>query len=239
MDEMRESHEGGESKNSVAGGESFTGASDAEYQGELQDSIVIHRKRQSPLLGVENSPVGRQTVESDEQWQNLIAAAKTVASASPVELSGVTENSKESVNLIKIRVNGKWEPVNERELEVLMRVVALVASQVVEAEQIRRVANKVLSETSIQETLQQLESRISELEVVANQVTDKITFADASDHSTLQWLVLGGAILLAVGAGAMIPLVAGTMTAEAILTNELAIAAAVFAAATLLKDLDR
>ena len=76
-------------------------------------------------------------------------------------------------------------------------------------------------------------------EVVANQVTDKITFADASDHSTLQWLVLGGAILLAVGAGAMIPLVAGTMTAEAILTNELAIAAAVFAAATLLKDLDR
>ena len=107
--------------------------------------------------------MGRQTVESDEQWQNLIAAAKTVASASPVELSGVTENSKERVNLIKIRVNGKWEPVNERELEVLMRVVALVASQVVEAEQIRRVANKVLSETSIQETLQQLESRISEL----------------------------------------------------------------------------
>jgi hypothetical protein len=239
MDEMRESHDLDENQKSVAPKDSITGASHAIDSGEFQDSIVIHVKEQQPLPGMGSSEVGQQTVKLGEQLQNLIAAAKTAISATSIELPGVTENGKERVNLINGRLHGEWESVNERELELLMRTVVFVASQVVGAEQITHVTNKVLSETSIQKTLQQLETRISELEAVANQVTDKIASVDAPDHSTLRWLVLGGAILLAVGAGAIIPLVAGAVTAEVILTNEVAIAAVVFAAATLLKDIDR
>jgi hypothetical protein len=174
----------------------------------------------------------------DQKVQDLVAVAtKATLRAASIDLPQAVEKGKETVSMISEHVSSKkWLPATERELEVFTRGIVLGVLQTVEAEQITHVVNKVLAETSIQENLSRIADKVAKLDEAVEKVTDKITSADDPNRSALRWLVLGGAIFLAVGAGAFIPLLAGAATAEVILTNEVAITAVVLAAATLIKE---
>ena len=171
-----------------------------------------------------------------QELQNVAAITKAVRLNGQVEFPDVVRLGKETVSMMSDRArSAPWLPVDARELELFTRSVVL-AAQVIGTEQITRAVNEVLSDPSIRKTLHQIANNAPQMDEVVDQATSKITPTDDPNRGTLRRLVLGSAILIAAGAGVIVPLVAGVAMAEVILTNEVAIAAVAIGAAALIKQ---
>jgi hypothetical protein len=94
-------------------------------------------------------------------------------------------------------------------------------------------ADEILSDRSSAETLRRAADHVRPLIDMADRVAETIEPTDPTRRVALRWWILAGAILLAAGVAA-VPLI-GSVTAEIVLTNELAFAAVAAALAALLK----
>lgn len=186
------------------------------------------------LIGARSPDV---ELELGQKLEQLVSAIrKTALLEATIELSKVAEKSQEKISEIGEKTRqGTWRDIGPRELELFARAVVLGVSQIPETESIKHVVEEALEDASFRKTLGQLADRVSELNQVVEQVTDKMASADDPNQNMFRWVVLGCAVLLAVGAGAIVPLMAASATAEVILTNEVAIFAVAIAAATLIK----
>lgn len=168
------------------------------------------------------------------------ALEKAILVEAKIDETQVTRQGKETIAQIsKLDKLGTWLPADARELEAFTRGVVLASVTIVGQQGVGRAADELLNDPASRNALRQITASAlgrAELAKVAEEVTDKITSANDPNRSTLFWMVLGAAALLAIGAGVIVPLLAGSAIAEVVLTNEVAIAAMAFGAAALMRS---
>jgi hypothetical protein len=128
--------------------------------------------------------------------------------------------------------SGMWKPVAPPELEDFTNKI-LSAIEAVGIETVTHTADEILNDRPSAETLRRAADHVRPLIDMVNRIAETIEPTDPTRRVALRWWILAGAILLAAGVAA-IPLI-GSVAAEIVLTNELALAAAAAALAALLK----
>jgi hypothetical protein len=134
----------------------------------------------------------------------------------------------------KIVLSVEWHPPDAQQLESFVRRVVIGSIREAGSEPVARAAIEVGIDPASQEILSKLTEMTPQLINVADRVAEKIDPSNTAIRSVLRRLVLAGALLLAVGFGALIPIFAPA-AAENVLANEVAIAAIVFGTAARIK----
>jgi hypothetical protein len=91
-----------------------------------------------------------------------------------------------------------------------------------------RADEKIMRGRSSAKAMRMLTENLGPLDDVASEVAAKLEPRDRTRRRLLRWWILAGAILLAVGLAAVVPLI-GAPLAETVLTNELTAVAALAA----------
>ena len=150
-----------------------------------------------------------------------------------VELGIVVEvGTTKLAHVGEVVQSGLWQPVGQRELEDFTNKV-LTAIEAVGIETVSHAADEILRDRSRTDTLRKAAQQVGPLSDMADRAAEKLEPTDPTRRRALRWWILAGAILLAAGVAAVA--LVGSVTAEIVLTNELALAAVAAALAALLK----
>jgi hypothetical protein len=211
---------------------SILAAWETRYPGVPIANLLEMLKEHSPNKELRTEPSLHEILIRALERASLVEAK--------IDEAQITRQGKEAITQISELVqSGTWLPADARELEAFTRGVVLASVTIVGQQEIGRVAAEFLHDPSSRDALHQIAASAlgrAELAKVAEEVTDKITSAGDPNRSTLFWIVLGAAALLAIGAGVIVPILAGSAIAEVVLTNEVAIAAMAFGAAALMRS---
>jgi len=150
-----------------------------------------------------------------------------------VELGKVVEvGATELAHVGEVAQSEQWQTVGPRELEDFTNKV-LSAIEAAGIETVTHAVHEILRDHPFSaETLRRVAEQAGPLRDIADSVAETIEPTDSTRRHALGLWILGGAILLAAGVAAVALI--GSV-AEMVLTNELALAAAVGALAALLR----
>jgi hypothetical protein len=176
----------------------------------------------------------RQIRPSSDEVRTILTAITAVAPATQVvpsarvELNVVVELGKKRLVQVSEQVSlGQLGPVAAPELQDFMERL-LDTVEKVGTETTVRAAEKIMRGRSSAKAMRMLTENLGPLDDVARKVAAKLEPTDSTRRRILRWWILAGAILLAVGLAAVVPLI-GAPLAETVLTNELTAVAALAA----------
>jgi hypothetical protein len=194
---------------------------------KLPGKRVISQRDTRKAVKALRSQVTPPTRDEIQTFLEAITAVVPVTPAEPsirVELGIVVEQGKKSLVEVGDCVHsGRLGTVSVQQLEDFVDTL-FRALEKAGAETAARAAGQILRDRSSVETMRMLAEDLRPLVDVASQVAAKMEPTDRARRSALRWWILAGALLLAAILSGFVPLL-GVPAAEAMMTNELALAA--------------